>query len=95
MVTGASTGLGLGIAIDLATRGAAVHIVCRSRQRGEEAVKRIKQVTNNEKVFLHLCDLGEMKQVKLMVELFLQEFKELHILVNNAGCMVNKREVTQ
>lgn len=94
MVTGASTGIGLGIAIDLAGRDASVHIVCRNKQRGDDAVKKIKATTGNEKVYLHICDLGEMRQIKIMADDFKNTYTELHILINNAGCMVNKREIT-
>jgi dehydrogenase/reductase SDR family protein 12 len=41
LVTGASAGLGLGIATDLAHRGATVHLVCRNKERGEAACKKI------------------------------------------------------
>ena len=37
MVTGANSGVGFEVAQYLARRGAEVHLVCRSAQRGEEA----------------------------------------------------------
>jgi dehydrogenase/reductase SDR family protein 12 len=37
MVTGANSGLGKAAALELAKRGAKVHIVCRNRERGEAA----------------------------------------------------------
>lgn len=60
-MTGASTGLGLGIAIDLAKRGAIVHVLCRNKKRGEEAVSKIELASGNNEVLLHLCDMGEIK----------------------------------
>jgi dehydrogenase/reductase SDR family protein 12 len=41
LVTGASAGLGLGIATNLACRGATVHLICRNKERGEAILKKI------------------------------------------------------
>lgn len=39
------------VALEIAKRGGAVHLVCRDKQR-EDAVKEIKQLSNNEVSFL-------------------------------------------
>uniref|UniRef100_A0A2K5IZS9 Dehydrogenase/reductase 12 n=1 Tax=Colobus angolensis palliatus TaxID=336983 RepID=A0A2K5IZS9_COLAP len=45
-------------------------------------------------IFLHIVDLSDPKKIWKFVENFKQEHK-LHVLINNAGCMVNKRELTE
>lgn len=94
MVTGATAGLGLGIATDMAQRGATLHLVCRSKERGEAVVKDLIDKTKNENIHLHLCDLSSIKDVKTLAETFLRNEKSLNVLINNAGCMINAREFT-
>lgn len=47
MVTGANSGIGKSCAMEVAKRGATVHMVCRSKERGENAQKEIITTTNN------------------------------------------------
>ncbi|ELW61935.1 Dehydrogenase/reductase SDR family member 12, partial [Tupaia chinensis] len=49
-------------------------------------------VTGN--IFLHIVDLSDPKRIWKFVENFKQEHK-LNVLINNAGCMVNERELTE
>ena len=72
--------------------GASVHIACRSKERGENAVKEILEKSNvdSSKVKLHLLDLSKSNDVHLFAKSFAQETK-LFCLVNNAGCMLNTR----
>jgi dehydrogenase/reductase SDR family protein 12 len=48
VVTGANSGLGKWTALELAKRGASVHMVCRNQERGEAALKEIKELSQNE-----------------------------------------------
>ena len=47
MVTGANSGIGKVTALEVAKRGATVHMVCRSKERGEAAQQEIIQQSNN------------------------------------------------
>ncbi|XP_063506967.1 transmembrane protein 272 isoform X3 [Pongo pygmaeus] len=63
----------------------------------EETAALAKQLplkSPSENIFLHIVDLSDPKQIWKFVENFKQEHK-LHVLINNAGCMVNKRELTE
>lgn len=92
LITGGNSGIGLCSAIQLAKYGASVHIACRSKERGENAVKEILEKSNvdSSKVKLHLLDLSKSNDVHLFAKSFAQETK-LFCLVNNAGCMLNTR----
>ncbi|CAF0853642.1 unnamed protein product [Brachionus calyciflorus] len=92
MVTGANSGIGKSCAIEVAKRGATVHMVCRSKERGESAQKEIISSTNNNNVFLHIVDISQPRQVYKFAKDFADSQKPLSILVNNAGCMINERE---
>ncbi|XP_068598632.1 retinol dehydrogenase 12 [Brachionichthys hirsutus] len=95
IVTGANTGIGKFIALDLARRGARVILACRSESRGTAALKEIREKTGNSDVHLRLVDLSSLDSVRGFVRGILQEEKALHILVNNAAVSGLPREMTK
>lgn len=95
MITGANSGIGKDTAAFLAKKGATVHMVCRSETRGEEARKEISESSGSDKVKLHILDMSQPRKVWEFVEKFLSSSEALHVLINNAGCMVNTREVDE
>lgn len=85
VVTGGNTGIGFETAKELAARGARVIIGCRSRARGEQAVKKIIASTGNKHVEMMDLDLADLQTVKKFAEDFCLKEDRLDILVNNAG----------
>jgi NAD(P)-dependent dehydrogenase (short-subunit alcohol dehydrogenase family) len=90
-VTGANQGIGFETARELAARGASVHMVCRSAERGEAARAAIVAATGNARVTLHVADLSSLAQTKRVAAVFTDARTPLHILVNNAGALINPR----
>src|SRR3954466_15832209 len=64
VVTGGNGGIGRETAKQLAKRGAQVVLICRSKERGEEAQRSIVQETGNPHVELVLCDLSSQREVR-------------------------------
>ncbi|XP_008564052.1 PREDICTED: dehydrogenase/reductase SDR family member 12 isoform X1 [Galeopterus variegatus] len=94
LVTGGNSGIGKATAIEIAKRGGTVHLACRDPERAAGAKGEIIRESGNQNIFLHIVDLSEPKKIWKFVENFKQEHK-LHVLINNAGCMVNERELTE
>ncbi|MFX1339175.1 MAG: SDR family oxidoreductase [Promethearchaeota archaeon] len=94
MITGANSGIGKETAVELAKMGATVILVCRNKERGEKALKEIKERANSEKVELFLADLADQNSIRLMVEEFKKKYENLHVLINNAGLWLMKRSTT-
>ncbi|XP_060050860.1 dehydrogenase/reductase SDR family member 12 isoform X2 [Erinaceus europaeus] len=94
LVTGGNSGIGKATATEIAKRGGTVHLVCRDQERAEGAKAEIIRESGNQNIFLHIVDLSDPKKIWKFAEDFKQEHK-LNVLVNNAGCMVNKRELTE
>ncbi|MBN3298876.1 RDH12 dehydrogenase, partial [Amia calva] len=94
IVTGANTGIGKFIALDLARRGARVILACRSRERGQRALEDIRACSGNANVHLRLLDTSSLSSVRDFAQRFTQEEKHLHILVNNAGASGLPRGIT-
>ncbi|KAL2103134.1 hypothetical protein ACEWY4_000002 [Coilia grayii] len=94
VITGANSGIGRAAAMEIANRGGSVHLVCRNRERAEAARDDIIQQSKNQDVHVHIVDLSSPRQVWE----FAAEFTQKHnvdVLVNNAGCMVNQRELIE
>ncbi|XP_032534985.1 dehydrogenase/reductase SDR family member 12 isoform X4 [Chiroxiphia lanceolata] len=94
LVTGANSGIGKATAKEIARRGGTVHLVCRNKERAEVAQEEIVTETGNQNIFLHIVDISNPKEVWKFAEKFRNEHK-LNVLINNAGCMVNNRELTE
>ncbi|XP_054691593.1 dehydrogenase/reductase SDR family member 12 isoform X3 [Grus americana] len=94
LVTGANSGIGKATAKEIARRGGTVHLVCRSKERAEVAKGEIVTETGNPNIFLHIVDISNPKEIWKFAEKFKNEHK-LNVLINNAGCMVNNRELTE
>jgi NAD(P)-dependent dehydrogenase (short-subunit alcohol dehydrogenase family) len=85
IVTGANSGIGKATSLGLAQMGATVVMVCRDRTKGEEAQNEIKTKSGNNAIDLLLAELSSQDSIRQLVENFQQHYKQLHILINNAG----------
>lgn len=94
LVTGASSGLGLHVAIQLARRGGTVVMTARDRRRGEAALAAARARSGAGAVSLVLCDLGSQADVRRLAAACRAEHPRLDVLVNNAGSVSAVRKVT-
>ena len=84
IVTGASRGVGRGIALELARRGCRIAVNYQSsRERAEEAVHEVSALGVD--AFAIRADVGVPADVAAMIEAAIGRFGRIHILVNNAG----------
>ncbi|WP_207455896.1 SDR family oxidoreductase [Desertivibrio insolitus] len=88
LVTGASDGMGLGIAARLAAAGAEVVMPVRNRDKGERAVARIRQSVPGASLALRDLELSSLASVAALADGLLREGAPIHLLINNAGVMV-------
>ena len=94
VITGATSGIGQVAAERLAAMGARIVQVARDRERGEEAMRRLKLVSAGVDHAIHYADLsviGEMKRVGAEVA---NREPRIDVLVNNAGVMFGRLEKT-
>jgi len=94
LITGASSGLGLATARDLARRGAELVLVMRNRERAEAVREEIAQETGNDTIAIEIADLSLMREVDALVARLRRDKRPLDVLVNNAGALFNPRRET-
>jgi len=94
MITGANSGIGKQTALEIAKRGGTVHMICRNPEYGAEAKKEISELSENANIHLHILDMSKPKDISSFAKEFTRNTGKLDVLINNAGCMVNTRELT-
>jgi NAD(P)-dependent dehydrogenase (short-subunit alcohol dehydrogenase family) len=94
LITGATSGIGLVAARELAGRGARLVVVGRSQAKSEAVVAQIRAEANNRDVDVLLADLSSQQQVRELARRFQARYSRLDVLVNNAGGIWMKRELT-
>ncbi|KAI9206323.1 uncharacterized protein BJ171DRAFT_497257 [Polychytrium aggregatum] len=97
IVTGANSGLGKVTALELAKRGAELHILCRSPNLGASARTELIEQSKNQNIHLHVVDISRPAMIKEFVSTFLRskgDGAQLHVLVNNAGALFTEKTVT-
>lgn len=94
LVTGATSGIGLAAATQLAELGARVTIVARDRAKAEDIASGIAAETGNERIGFEIADLCLMKDVHGLCDRLLAAGEPIDMLVNNAGALFNPRQTT-
>jgi NAD(P)-dependent dehydrogenase (short-subunit alcohol dehydrogenase family) len=92
LVTGANTGLGFAIAVDLAKRGGTVIMGCRSQI--PEAGERVKKLSGSKNVLMKYLDLSKIDSIHHFVENLKNENISLDYTILNAGVALPKAKKT-
>lgn len=87
IVTGASSGIGLVTAEQLARQGALVVLACRRPAEAERAESAIRERVPDARLEVRTLDLANLASVRTFAARFLAEHDALHLLINNAGVM--------
>ena len=94
LVTGAGSGIGQAVAIELSKEGAGVAV---NYAHNEEGAKRTAKIIKEEggRAILIKADVTKKDEVKNMVDSALKEFNHIDILVNNAGGIIARSPIAQ
>jgi dehydrogenase/reductase SDR family member 12 len=92
LVTGANSGIGFETALALADLGADVVLLCRNRERGEQALERVRSETGNRRVSLELLDVSDLASVRAAGARLAEA--PVDVLVHNAGALPDERVET-
>jgi NAD(P)-dependent dehydrogenase (short-subunit alcohol dehydrogenase family) len=88
LVTGAGRGIGAGIALELASRGARVALMGRTQRTLDESAEFIKARTAAEvaaEVSVYAGDVTDEVSVEKVIDAVVRQHARIDVLVNNAG----------
>jgi NAD(P)-dependent dehydrogenase (short-subunit alcohol dehydrogenase family) len=94
LITGASSGIGLVTAMRLAAGGAEIVLVCRDPVRGATARGRIATAGTGKPPTLLLADVSSQASVRALAAEVHGRFPRLDVLINNAGGIFDRCELT-
>lgn len=85
VITGANAGIGFSSAELLVKNKVETHLLCRSRERGIEATKKLEAKYPNSTIHLHILDISDKEAINIWVKE--KAPSHIDILINNAGGM--------
>jgi len=94
LLTGATEGIGLAAAHELAGRGAQLTLVARNKEKGERVLAELKAESGNEKLELFIADMSKRADVRALAEQFRARHDRLDVLANNAGAVFTQRQLS-
>jgi NAD(P)-dependent dehydrogenase (short-subunit alcohol dehydrogenase family) len=85
LITGATDGLGKGLAQELAETGAELLLHGRDDAKGRQTIEEIRSRTGNDKLHWYRADFASLADVRDLARSVARENDRLDVLVNNAG----------
>jgi NAD(P)-dependent dehydrogenase (short-subunit alcohol dehydrogenase family) len=95
VVTGATSGIGMHAATEIARRGANLVVVGRDAARTEAAVASMKAAAPSVTVDSALCDFSSQRAIRALADELLARLPRIDVLVNNAGSVNQTRRVSE
>lgn len=95
IVTGANSGMGKAISVEMAARGYDVIMLCRNEKRGQQALLEVKEKSRSNAVTLEICDLASFESILQCVSRLKEKYSAIDILINNAGLILTGRQETK
>jgi NAD(P)-dependent dehydrogenase (short-subunit alcohol dehydrogenase family) len=95
VITGATSGIGEVAAVELARKGARIVAVARSKVRGEATLARLNEQAPGLKHKVVYGDLAELAEMKRVAAEIAASEPRIDVLINNAGALFSKRELTR
>ena len=92
VITGASSGVGLETARQLAGQGGEIVMIVRDQARGEHARTQVAEAAAGKAPVLLLADLSVQADIRRAVHEVTDRYDHVDILVNNAGAAFSRRE---
>jgi len=92
LVTGANSGLGFALAVDLANRGG--HVIMACRRQIPEAAEKVKILSGSNKVEMKYLDLSKIDTIHHFCDELIQEGRQIDICILNAGVALPRSRKT-
>src|SRR6267378_118224 len=94
LITGATRGIGLAAAIELARRGALLTLVARNEARAADAVRQIHAAARGASVDVLTADLASQASIRQFAIEVQAKYSRIQVLINNAGAIYATRQLS-
>ncbi|MCB1800113.1 MAG: SDR family NAD(P)-dependent oxidoreductase [Gammaproteobacteria bacterium] len=94
VLTGATSGIGLAAARELAAMGATLILVARDADKAERLAHALDRVHAAGSVSFEVADLADLEQVRSACERIARRHTRIDVLIHNAGALFNERRTT-
>jgi NAD(P)-dependent dehydrogenase (short-subunit alcohol dehydrogenase family) len=85
VITGATSGIGKEIALQLAAMGAELVLACRDLDRGKQLLEEITRLTGSNLSEVMEVNTSDQKSIHKFAQEFKRKYSRLDVLINNAG----------
>jgi len=93
IITGANSGLGFALAVEMARRGA--HVIMAGRSKIPEAGERVKQKSGSSNVEMRYLDLSRIETIHAFVDGLIRDQVKPDVTILNAGVALPKAQKTE
>jgi NAD(P)-dependent dehydrogenase (short-subunit alcohol dehydrogenase family) len=94
VISGATSGIGLASALKLGSMGARLVLIGRDRAKGEATLERLRAAVPSIEASMHYCDLLQLSDIRAVAGEILDTAPRIDVLINNAGSVFDRRELT-
>ncbi len=94
LITGATSGIGLAAAVELARRGGLLTLVARSEARAADAVNQIHAAAAGASVDVLAADLASQVGIRHLAIEAQARYASIQVLINNAGAIYARRQLS-
>lgn len=95
IVTGATSGIGKQAARAIALKNAKVILAVRNEDKGQKTAAEFRSENSGADVEVRELDLSRQASVRAFAQSFLKDYKQLDVLINNAGVMMPPHTITE
>nr|ADI23461.1 dehydrogenases with different specificities (related to short-chain alcohol dehydrogenases) [uncultured nuHF1 cluster bacterium HF0770_35I22] len=88
VITGGNSGIGLGMALGLAKAGANIAIIGRNKKKNIKSLEKVKKIGT--RAIAIEADVRCSVSAKSAIKEIKKEFRQINILINNAGTTIRK-----
>jgi dehydrogenase/reductase SDR family member 12 len=94
VLTGGTSGIGRAAAFQLVQLGADLVLVGRNREKTEQVGQVLRAAGGSGNVAIEIADLSLMADTRALAKRIVNHYPAVHVLINNAGALLNQRETT-